>query len=266
MISATATWIRPFRRSGQLTPSLLRFVSPDLTASRELYPDRTATDSEPGRKGLPRWLAACLVIATLGTTHLSHAEPYLAGMVGATFETNATDIEFKDSRLPPGFTSSNLNHEPSAAYGGKVGYFFESLPWLGGEIEGYSSTPDIKQQDATISAPNLGNVSTTFTETDLRVTVIGINAIVRYPHPTVQPYLGAGLGIFIPDFPRLQTSVEPGLNGLAGVRLKITDHVGLFAEYKFNRATVTIDPTSTALGFEMTYQAHHGMLGLSYHF
>lgn len=213
-----------------------------------------------------KFLAACLLTTTLGLTSLTQAEPYIAGMVGATFEAKSSDIQFKDSRLIPGITSSNLDHDRSVAYGGKVGYFFESLPWLGGEIEGYSSTPNMKQQLATITVLPGVTIGALFGKTDLRMTVIGFNALVRYPHPTVQPYLGAGLGIFIADFVGQQTNVEPGLNGLAGVRLKITEHVGVFVEYKYNRATLTIDPTSRALGFEMTYQAHHGMFGLSYHF
>ena len=217
-------------------------------------------------RGTRHLRTTCLLIAILFSTSLCQAEPYIAGMVGGTFESKSSNIEFKDSRLVPGITSTALDHDPSVAYGGKVGYFFDSLPWLGGEIEGYSSTPDIKQQGTTITIPNVGNLPTTFTKTDLRMTVIGFNALVRYPHPTVQPYLGAGLGIFIADFPGQQTNAEPGLNGLAGVRLKITEHVGLFVEYKYNRATLTIDPTSRALGFEMTYQAHHGMFGVSYHF
>jgi len=233
------------------------------TTDQSRHSSRRSLQVKPSQM---KFLAACLLTATLGLTSLTQAEPYIAGMVGATFEAKSSDIEFKDSRLVPGITSSNLDHDPSVAYGGKVGYFFESLPWLGGEIEGYSSTPDMKQQAATITIPNVGNLPTTFTKTDLRVTVIGFNALVRYPHPTVQPYLGAGLGIFIADFPGQQTKAEPGLNGLAGVRLKITEHVGVFVEYKYNRTTLSFDQTAAALGFEMTYQAHHGMFGVSYHF
>jgi Outer membrane protein beta-barrel domain len=140
-------------------------------------------------------------MATLGIPNLPQAESYIAGMVGGTLESTSSNIEFKDPRLIPGITSTNVDHNPSVAYGGKVGYFFDSLPWLGGEIEGYSSTPDIKQQGAILTAPNEASLSTTFSKTNLRMTIIGCNALIRYPHPTVQPYLGAGLGIFIADFP-----------------------------------------------------------------
>jgi opacity protein-like surface antigen len=193
----------------------------------------------------------------------SPAEFYVAGMAGYNAPNDLTDI--KGTGGASALSLSDLELQSSAAYGGKVGYFFPGANWLGVETEVYNTTPHVKQQRATVSGFGL-SVPGTVTGFHLRVLTWGLNAVVRYPGKIVQPYAGVGLGMFFAKATfrgQSDSDTVPGFNALAGLRLFVTDHVALFAEYKYNRATFTLP---NAIGFEATYSANIFMGGLSFHF
>lgn len=216
--------------------------------------------------------ATCLLIGALVTagtvfpTPEASAETYVGGMIGASFGAKAGNIEITDPLVPPGTKSTDLDLQSSVAYGAKFGHYFDTMPWLGAEAEVYTSTKNVKEQPVTLTTPSGESFSGTVPKSDGRVTVLGFNALVRYPHGRLQPYAGAGLGIFIATASDGQRDTAPGLNALAGVKFKVSDHIGAFVEYKYNRADLSFSSTNTALGFDTTYQAHQAMVGVSYHF
>ena len=63
----------------------------------------------------------------------------------------------------------------------------------------------------------------------------------------LQPYVGAGLGLFFAHTNGIgganssSDNAVPGFNGLAGVRYFFSEHVAMFGEYKYNRATFNFD-------------------------
>ena len=194
----------------------------------------------------------------------SFAELYVAGMAGYTAPNDLTDI--KGTGGASGLNLSDLSLQSSLAYGGKIGYFFPAVKWLGVETEIYNTTPHVKQQPATISAFGLTGPVGTLPGFHLRVLTWGINAVVRYFGKTFQPYAGVGLGMFFAEAKfqgQSGNDTAPGLNALAGLRVFATNHIALFAEYKYHRATFTFP---TAIGFEADYSANMFMGGLSYHF
>jgi opacity protein-like surface antigen len=195
----------------------------------------------------------------------SAAEMYVAGMVGYTAPNDLTNVE--GTGAGSGFSLSDLELKSSVAYGGKVGYFFPGgLNWLGIETEVYNTTPHVKQQSVTASGFGVSVPLGTLPGFNLRVLTWGINAIVRYPGKTFQPYAGVGLGVFFAEATfqgQSESDTAPGLNALAGIRFFATDHVALFAEYKYNRATFNLPDT---FGFEADYSANIFMGGVSFHF
>lgn len=194
----------------------------------------------------------------------SSAEMYVAGMAGYTVPNDLTNIQGTGGASA--FSLSDLELQNSVAYGGKVGYFFPTVNWLGVETEVYNTTPNVKQQPVTVSGFGLSVPIGTQPGFSLRVLTWGINAIVRYPGKTFQPYAGVGLGIFFADAKfqgQSDSDTAAGLNALAGLRVFASDHIAFFAEYKYNRATFTFP---NAIGFEADYSANIFMGGLSYHF
>lgn len=194
----------------------------------------------------------------------SAAEPYVAGMVGYTAPNDLTNIQ--GTGVASGVSLSDLALKDSVAYGGKVGYFFPGVNWLGVETELYNTTPHVKQQSATASGFGISVPTGTLPGFNLRVLTWGINAVVRYPGKTFQPYAGVGLGVFFANASfqgQSDSDTAPGLNALAGLRMFVTDNLALFAEYKYNRATFNLP---NAIGFEADYSANIFMGGVSYHF
>jgi opacity protein-like surface antigen len=190
-------------------------------------------------------------------------EMYAAGMAGYTAPDDLTDV--KGTALASAFSVSDLALQSSVAYGGKLGYFFPAVNWLGVETEVYNTTPHVKQQPATISGFGM-SLPGTLTGFHLRVLTWGMNAVARYPGKTFQPYAGVGLGLFFAHATfrgQSDDDTAAGLNVLAGLRLFLTDHVALFGEYKYNRAAFSF---TNAIGLQADYSASIFMGGLSYHF
>jgi opacity protein-like surface antigen len=184
-------------------------------------------------------------------------------MAGYTAPDDLTNV--KGTGAASAFSVSDLELQSSVAYGGKVGYFLPSVKWLGFETEVSNTTPHAKQQPATVSGFGL-SVPGTVTGFHLRVLTWGLNAVVRYPGKIVQPYAGVGLGMFFAQATfqgQSDSDTAPGLNALAGLRVFATDHLAIFAEYKYHRAAFTFP---TAIGLEADYSANIFMGGLSYHF
>lgn len=191
--------------------------------------------------------------------------------------------------------TSDVSLKNSAIFGGKVGYFFteEKLPWLGVELEAFTTNPIIKAQQLStehqityqpntpapaaqclppVPQPNcpafVVNKSTlALQESSLRVTTLALNLLARYPGQVFQPYAGVGAGAFY--FSSSNGSIQghqvyPGLNVLGGARVLVTDEWGFFAEGKYNLANVTnFDPS---FGLSGMYSIFHFVAGVSYHF
>jgi opacity protein-like surface antigen len=194
----------------------------------------------------------------------SSAEMYVAGMVGYTSPNDLTNI--KGTGGASGLSLSDLALQDSIAYGAKFGYFFPQINWLGIETELYNTTPNVKQQPVTVSGFGFSVPAGTQPGFDLNVLTWAINAVVRYPGKTFQPYAGVGLAVMSAkaEFQgQSDSDTVPGLNALAGIRFFATNHLALFAEYKYHRASFNFP---TAIGIEADYSANLFMGGVSFHF
>ena len=230
-------------------------------------------------------------------------ELYVAGFGGYTFGGSS----FTNAQVA-GAPSRGFNLNDSGIYGLKIGYFMpDRLNWLGFEVEGFNTSPNLKQS---VNGPG----GTPLPGASLRVTTLAFNAIIRgkfacgpsrnepsrrttaethrttvetnrsaYGHQEdtfcpLQPYVGAGIGVFFAHtngFGGGQSASDnavPGFNGLAGVRYFLTEHVAVFGEYKYNRASFNFNNAGAALGpggpggLSGDYSVHNVVGGLSFHF
>ena len=202
----------------------------------------------------------------------SQAEMYVAGQFGVTFPNNATNLEGVDSAA--GLKLSDLSLHKSIMYGAKVGYYFDSVKWLGVETEVFNTNPNIKQQDVTVSGPG-GSITGTLTGQDLRIlTWAPINVVVRYQAGQFEPYAGLGMGVF---FARIHdgqsgessSSTTVGLNTQLGVRYLVTTNLAVFGEWKYNRTSFNFSdsvPTAATGSVKGDYSANLLAFGVGYHF
>lgn len=265
-----------------------------------------------------RFRAAEILTITIGIAiayltifpSFAHSEWYVGGYGGMSTTGNLSDVTMPAygqrlafqqfpladpsigaASLTQTFKASDLKLESSPIFGAKAGYFFteEKLPWLGVEVEAFTSNPTINSQTLTtnqtifftpsqITLPcnaNPQNCPGAFvkndplvlTESSLRVVTVAFNVIARYPGQMLQPYIGVGGAGFY--FQSSTGSIQgrqwaPGLNALAGIKLLVTDEWGLFLEGKYNLASISnLDQT---FGLSATYSVFHGVAGVAYHF
>ena len=195
------------------------------------------------------------------------AELYLGAFGGHTFPNDYSD----QKTTLGGVTSYPADSPNGSSYvvGGKVGYFFERARWLGLETEAFYTKADIGKPGGPV-APG-----------DVRVITVAENVMVRYPGNRIQPYVGVGLGVLFvdvrQDFPGHPASagdasdVALGLNALGGLRVFLTDSIGLFAEYKYQYSPQNFEiknflGTGDTLENEGVYSTNMVVGGLAYHF
>lgn len=224
--------------------------------------------------------------------HRHHGETYVAGFGGVTFGSTTRNMEGRGTAL--GTSIDNPTLSDSAVYGLKIGYFHPGrLNWLGLELEGFNSTPHIRESGGLPGS-------------HLRLTTLGLNVIARkklgchdrrdhrdpdYRDPAhrdgdeysalrenarcpLHVYAGAGLGVFFAEtsnqFGRATDNARAGLNALAGTKFFFNEHIALFAEYKFNYVDLRFDQNQVVggatAGLNGTYLINHVVGGLAFHF
>jgi hypothetical protein len=242
----------------------------------------------------------------------SRAEWYVAGYGGYSTGGTVRDVTMPDYGLslaqsqfptaaPPlnaatgdtltqTFKTSNIDLSNSAVGGAKAGYFFkkEGFPWLGIEVDIFTTKPDIKSQTLTTrqdivfspgdtsGCPIIPNQcpqgingqkgSLTLQTTSLRVTAFTANLIVRYPGKLLQPYVGiGGGGFYIRGSGQIDgQQFAPGFSAQFGLKALVAPEWGMFVEGKYNLANINnIDPT---FGLSGMYSIFHVVAGVAYHF
>ena len=200
------------------------------------------------------WLLALAFFLLLSSP--AQAELYVAGQLGAS--------------IPNSYGDEDLSLQNSLMYGAKLGYYFNSIKWLGLETEVYNTTPKSKQQRVTVNGQPVDLVGQ-----DIRVlTWAPIMVMVRYPGERFQPYAGVGMGVF---FARVHdgqsdessSSNRVGLNTQLGLRFLVTKHFSLFGEWKYNRVNFNFSdstPTGASGGLKGDYSANIFAFGLGWHF
>lgn len=194
-----------------------------------------------------------------------HAEMYVAGQVGANLPGDLTNVRGSAGGLS--LQASDLDLQTSIVYGGKVGYYFDSVKWLGIETEVFNATPHIKQQDWVIDGINIGTVQGSYNRV---LTWAPVNLVVRYQAGAFEPYVGVGLGVFfshLSDSDFSSSSTDVGLNTQVGLRYRITSAIAMFGEWKYNWASMShTNLAGTGLNVDMDYHANNFVFGVGYHF
>ncbi|MGQ0811997.1 MAG: outer membrane protein [Nitrospiraceae bacterium] len=177
---------------------------------------------------MSRWQIGCLVATcVLSVSSLAQAEIYAGGFGGIS--------------LPSGLSTGaagNIKLENNPSFGIKGGFYMPSTAykWLGLEAELYQAFPDIKKQTlpSNPGSPFSGSIPIT----KLSVTTVAINALMRIPGETIQPYAGIGVGVSFANMSegvaRSESAFAPTFNLLGGVRGYVTKRVALFGEFKYS--------------------------------
>jgi outer membrane protein W len=225
------------------------------------------------------WMLVGAHILSLSTAGVVQAESYVSGMVGYTIAQDTTRGKVNDPAnvgLPAGTTISNVDLNNSLMYGVKLGHYFNSTPWLGVELESFMTTPHRPAQRLTLFTPAAGSFQQDEPGATNRVIVVSPNLVMRYQAGSFEPYVGIGPGVFFLHQKQLtgtgtdysQTSTRFGLNTQLGLRYRITEHVSMFGEWKYNYARINLAGQADVnhFGINAVINLHHFVFGVGYHF
>jgi opacity protein-like surface antigen len=179
-----------------------------------------------------------------------NGEWYAGGFMGASITPNQ-DLRYADgfslnpgngpvTRQGPATLLSN-RFANSLVGGLKLGYFTQTIPYLGLEVESMVNNSYIDSRPLSTNRPIQG-ASVVAIPNDFMVNWTTVLHIMgRYgflpdgevPFGRLKPYAGIGPA-FIVLYDERDSAKNFGLDLLAGLRYMITKHISTFVEYKFN--------------------------------
>jgi opacity protein-like surface antigen len=225
-------------------------------------------ENSPGRQGQPRYL---------------NGEFYVGGFLGASF---VPDTSWKYIQGFGGnVTAKNVRYQPGVDAGLKMGYFLNSYPWFGMELETNFTRNDVRSQQASLSRSVGGFASATLKSDDFYVWTNAFKFIARYgflpdsdvPFGRLQPYIGVGPG-FVVIYAKHDAAKNFSLEVQGGVRYMMLKNVSAFVEYKYSKqwnvelelqGLWALPPNPGGLGQGTTqfdFDSHKVVAGVAYHF
>jgi hypothetical protein len=205
--------------------------------------------------------AAALILASILMTVMPvYAEGFIDFYVGAAITRDS------DQRVTaPGFSdTSSIAWDTSVTAGGRFGFWFESLEWVGLALDASFFRPDKDITVFPVSALAM-----------LRLPLLKDND-KGFPHGRLQPYIAAGPGLFISradgnlgTFGSVSdTSVDLGVDVRGGLAFLITKNIAAFAEYRFThvKPEFGFDVAGVKFKTETTLDTHHIVGGVGFRF
>lgn len=176
-------------------------------------------------------------------------EFYFGGFLGVSL-VNTANWSFEPLTINPlsgnnivneNVTAKNVKTDPGLAGGVKVGYFFDSIPYLGLEGEGSIASNNRPRQQVAVKPPLSPYPASTQEQGNL-IWTMALHIVVRYgflpdpdkdlPFGRLQPYIGIGPGVGVLYFQN-DSAKNFGLDTEAGLRYMFTRNIGAFVEFKY---------------------------------
>jgi opacity protein-like surface antigen len=218
--------------------------------------------------------------------NLGMGEWYLAAYSGFSylpsqdwnFYTQAGYTVPGDSRLL-GRTAQGVHYDPGVVGGVKFGRYFDTVPWLGIEMETNFTRHAIPEQSVRISPAPPASLRITSDYFD--IWALQINLLARYGFlkdkevnfARLQPYIGIGPGFEV-VYARYDSGKNFAFEALTGIRYMFNANLALFFEYKFSYQ-IQVDiksygakgfPPFETTAFHVDIPNHRFVIGVSYHF
>jgi opacity protein-like surface antigen len=175
------------------------------------------------------------------------AEFQLDLYVGGALTNN---VDFSFSGMGGSGSTQGMDVSNALVFGGRIGYWFDALPWFGVAVDGFKFTPDIPSQTVNGSFAGAGAVSGQAQKLNLTIQAVSFELKARlpllkdatYPQGRLQPYVLAGPAVFFADLSdtgnfvpsgQSNSDTEVGVKAGAGVAFQIIPQIAVFGEYRF---------------------------------
>ncbi|HKQ66230.1 MAG TPA: hypothetical protein VJZ73_14560 [Methylomirabilota bacterium] len=227
------------------------------------------------------------VLATLGIGVASARAEIALDLFGGVSLTESTNIAVDGIDNTNVFLKgvlSDVKMDPGFTVGLRVGYWFESLPFLGLGVDGFFFTLPIPTQTvdstANVSGSIRGRPISTTGSGQVRLPSIELpfagfspQLMLRWPLFTsnempagrLQPYAGFGPAWAV-SIDRDEVVLVPGGLVRGGLAFQVFRHLALFAEYRYSFFPNFELTDSHGLHFQTDVRTHHVVGGLSIRF
>jgi opacity protein-like surface antigen len=228
---------------------------------------------------------ACLVLATPAS-----AEWFADLYLGRSF-TQSHDVQKTDTSGLT-VTFQDVGFDSSVAGGGRFGYWFTTVPFLprvglnvGLGLDVFHVQPDISSQAVIATTPS-GIVPVALADTNLSVTTIGFDVMLRwpvlpsqqFPKGRLQPYVRIGPAIFMakasdttnfgPPNNQSNTDTSVGVKVAGGVAWQFHQNLAVFGEYRFTHFSpeFTFNTLRLRTPVDTDINTHYLLSGISFRF
>jgi opacity protein-like surface antigen len=234
-------------------------------------------------------IAVVMLIALAGVplgSRASSAEWFADVYTGASL-TRDEDLTIHDRVVGQG-VYRDVDFATALAYGGRVGRYFDRLPFLGVAVDVFNFSPTVRAQgtrrDGCFVVTGCGSGEGHTGRIDVDTHALSADVMLRLslfktaeePNGVLQPYVAAGAPIFITTVtPRTtrqfrnhddDTDISLGYKAAAGVAFRIFSNLDLFGEYRYTHTHVSVDlrdALTRNASVDTELNTHSFLLGIS---
>ena len=236
---------------------------------------------------IKRVLAALVAIVSLGVGAAPASAEWFADVFAGLSFTRDHDVKLNDVGIGPG-TYQDVEFDRSLSWGGRVGHYFDALPFLGLAADFFRYYPDIGGQSVQLRGCFFpGGCGTGRGGTgrfEIQTTAISVDLMLRLPllksadapWGRLQPYLAVGPPLFITTVtPRNtrnfrnhddDTDLSIGYKLAGGVAFQVYQNLALFGEYRFTHVSPEVELRDANVGrttLRTDLDTHSALVGLS---
>lgn len=231
-------------------------------------------------------LCLLFVVAALAFTSVPASAEWVLELLGGGAFTQSQDVNDKLTGIR--FKFRDVDFKNSFTFGGRGGYWFESVPYFGLALDVSHFHADTNRQTAIVCSGGACVPPVPVAHLDFSVTGISLDAMLRlplwtskeFPQGRLQPYLIVGPTVFIaraqgptlsaivPTRSHSDTDTAIGVQAGGGLAWQLHPNVALFAEYRFTH--FDSDFSFPVLGSKANEQrditTQRALFGISYRF
>lgn len=207
------------------------------------------------------WLIIGLVLVPGGALGEWSGDVYL-GM-------HSSDADDMSIILNGAVAAQYSDSDTGSVFGGRIGYWFESMPWLGIAMD--LSVAELDFNDINIGVGAI---------TPLLMFRLNLLPSDIFTKGRLQPYAGIGTGFYFGGMSEFIEAIPPnggvlddvyftgGIDARGGVCFLINAGFGVFCEYAYKQFSPSFESTTWGgkISFEPTFKMHTYSAGLSFRF
>ena len=234
-----------------------------------------------------RWMVVAAVLGSIGLGAGPAAAEWFADVYAGLSFTQKSDLKLNDQGIGPG-TYEDVEFDRSLAWGGRVGRFFDAVPFVGVGLDFFRYYPYLGPQSVQLRGcfypGGCGSGSGGTGSFEVQTSALSLDLILRLPllktddapQGRIQPYVVVGPPVYMTTVtPRHtrnfrnhdgDTDFSIGYKLGGGVAVQVFKNLSLFGEYRFTHVSPEVelrDASNNRTTLRMDLDTHSALFGVS---